>query len=71
MGAARNLDGDFDGVVTPRSDTGPTDVGMDTFVEVSQIAREAVLDSAPQPTAEALTPLVTTSDVIDADTSRI
>lgn len=71
VGAARNLDGDLDGVVTPRSEPGPTDVGTGTFVEVSQIAREAVLDSAPQPTAEALTPLATTSDVIDADASRI
>lgn len=58
LGAARNLDGELDGVGTPRSVPAAIDVAMDTFVEVSQIAQEAVKDAMPQPSAEVPTPYI-------------
>jgi len=54
-----------------RSVAVPIDLGMDTFVEVSQIAHEAVRDAMPQPPAEVPTPLVTTTDVIAVDASMV
>jgi predicted secreted protein len=69
--AARNLDGELDGVGTPRSVAEPISVGMDTFVEVSQIAEEAVRDVMPQPSAPMPEPLPTTTDVVDAHVSII
>lgn len=58
LGAARNLDGELDGVGTPPSVPAAIDVAMDTFVEVSQIAQEAVKDAMPQPSAEVPTPYI-------------
>ena len=71
LGTAQNLGGQLDGVGTPRSGAVPIDVGVDTFVEVSQIAHEAVRDAMSQPLAEVPTPLVTTTDVIYANASSI
>lgn len=57
VGAARNLDVELDGVGGIRIVAEP----MHTFVEVLQIAEEAVRDAMP-PTAEVPTP-----DMVDAD----
>jgi hypothetical protein len=56
VGAARNLDGELEHVGTPRTVAAALDAGMDTFVEVSQIAQEAVMDAMPLQPAEAPIP---------------
>ena len=64
LGTSRNLGGELDVVGTPRSTAGPVDVGMETFMEVSQIAEEAVREATPQPREEVPTPLLATTHVI-------
>jgi hypothetical protein len=60
--AARNLDGELDGVGTPRSAVEPILTPMDTFVEVSQIAEEAVRGVMPQPSVPVPTPATAVVD---------
>jgi len=49
---ARNLGEELDVVSTPAVAASPIRVQVDTFVEVSQIAQEAVMDSAVQETGD-------------------
>lgn len=60
---ARNLGGQLDVVGTPRPTTEPRDVEADTFVQVSQIAHEAVVDAMLQPPSP-VPHAATTTDVI-------
>lgn len=46
---ARSLGGELDVVGTSRPTTEHNNVGVDTFLRVSQIAREAVVDATQQP----------------------
>lgn len=71
LGTARNLGGELEVVGTPRNTTDPKAVGMDTFVEVSQIAQEAVRDATLQPLAEVSSPLHTTTAVVADATHHI
>jgi hypothetical protein len=50
--AARSLDGELEHVGTPRIVAAAVDEGIPTFIEVSQIAQEAVMDATPQQPAE-------------------
>lgn len=52
LGTARNLGAELEAVGTQRNTAAPKDVGMATFVEVSQIAQEAAKDATPQPPAK-------------------
>ena len=70
--AARNLAEELDVVRTPAVAASPTHVQVDTFVEVSQIAQETVMDSAVQEAVmdsaveETGDPNVTTTSIADA-----
>ena len=66
----RNLGGEMDIVGTPRPTTVPHDMDVDTFVEVSQIAQEAVVDATHQPPSQVPHSGRTTTDTI-GDASQI